>query len=365
MSKERIVLWGTGYIANEIFAQCHTLNQYELVAVIDNDKLKQGKYFHDILVCGSNYILENKDEYDSIVILSSAYAEIYSQIIKMDISLKNKVHNHYYFYKKSILRRYADSVDPEIKDVLDFLGNNNLRVFNYEFADKYDSMKPKVHIDGNCGLFYVFHNNKKMYFSRVYDTEEKVINYYKSICLEQDGNSPHKYLSEEFNVKEGDVVLDVGVAEGNFTLEIIDRVKKVYMVEANLDWIEALEQTFSEYKDKVVIISRYASSYDEGEYAKLDSIINEDLNFIKMDIEGFEWDALNGAQRLITDAKNLKMAICSYHSDFDQELIEKFMNDNRIKHTTTQGYMWFPFKGRQVDVSTKLNRGVVRGVKIQ
>ena len=364
MLVERIVLWGTGYIANEIFMQCRTLNQYELVAIIDNNKSKQGKYFHNVEVYGSSYIIENKDRYDSIVILADAYNEIYEHIIRLDDSLKSRIHNHYYFYKKSILKRYRNIDDCEIRKLVDFLENNNLQVFNYDFVNNYNSLNPKVYSDDKCGLFYVIHNGKKMYFSRIYDTEEKVIKYYKSIRMEQDIESPHRYLSDEFNLEEESIVLDVGVAEGNFSLDIIDKVKKIYMVEADEMWIEALQHTFSDYKDKVEIISGYASSYDEGDYIRLDSVIDDELNFIKMDIEGCEWDALKGAIRLISVAQNLKLAVCSYHSDFDQVLIEKFMDENGIAHTTTPGYMWFPYICRQTNISTQLNRGVIRGKKI-
>lgn len=34
---------------------------------------------------------------------------------------------------------------------------------------------------------------------------------------------------------------------------------------------------------------------------------------------------------------NIKLAVCSYHSDFNQELIEAFMMKNDLKHTTTKG----------------------------
>ena len=92
-------------------------------------------------------------------------------------------------------------------------------------------------------------------------------------------------------------------------------------------------------------------------------MINTPVNFIKMDIEGNEWDALRGSVRLIHKSKNLKMAVCAYHSDFDQKLIEGFMDENDITHTCTKGYMWFPETWRQTYVSTSLNRGIIRGIK--
>ena len=202
-----------------------------------------------------------------------------------------------------------------------------------------------------------------MYFSRRYSSETEVINYYKSILLEQDEKSPHKYLSTEFDISDGDVVIDAGVAEGNFALEIIDKVSKIYLIEADSEWIEALNVTFEDYMDKVVIIKAFVSSYDEGDFRTLDSIIPENVNFIKMDIEGNEWDGLKGAQRIINNSSNLRLAICSYHSDFDQVLIESFMDEMSIEHTHTNGYMWFPLTVRQNYVSTSLNRAIIRGIK--
>ena len=170
-------------------------------------------------------------------------------------------------------------------------------------------------------------------------------------------------LPKDFNVENSDVVVDVGVAEGNFSLDIIDRVKKIYLIETDDDWLEALKMTFREYEDKVQIVKGYVSSVEEGPFVTLDSIISEPVNFIKMDIEGNEWDALQGAAKLIQKSENIRCAICSYHSDFDQTLIEAFFDGMDIKHNTSDGYMWFPWKVRQNYVSTRLNRALVRGEK--
>ena len=86
-------------------------------------------------------------------------------------------------------------------------------------------------------------------------------------------------------------------------------------------WIEALKETFREYSEKVVIIQKFLSSYNDGVYATLDTLIYEPVDYIKMDIEGNEWDALEGAKRIIKESEKLKCSICSYHSDFDRILI--------------------------------------------
>ena len=226
-------------------------------------------------------------------------------------------------------------------------------------------MDVQVFWDNACNLFYVNYKGHKMYMSRKFKNEKEVAAYYKSVLMEQDEDSPHKYLTKDFNVENSDVVVDVGVAEGNFSLDIIDRVKKIYLIETDDDWLEALKMTFREYEDKVQIVKGYVSSVEEGPFVTLDSIISEPVNFIKMDIEGNEWDALQGAAKLIQKSENIRCAICSYHSDFDQTLIEAFFDGMDIKHNTSDGYMWFPWKVRQNYVSTRLNRALVRGEKMK
>lgn len=43
---EKVILWRTGYVANQIFNECMTLNQYEILGIIDNDISKCGEQFY-------------------------------------------------------------------------------------------------------------------------------------------------------------------------------------------------------------------------------------------------------------------------------------------------------------------------------
>lgn len=358
---EKILLWGTGKIAKEVLSQCQTLDFYDIAGILDNDLKKRGTFFWGYPIYAPNEI--NNICPDRIVILTDAYDEIVRQISVEYPEFSKCVENKKFFYKESILKRYRETDDLEIKEVLDYIKQNGLDIFNYPFCNKYKNFTCKVYFDTLHQMHYVLHNGKRMYFPKKYSSESEVINYYKSILLEQDEKSPHKYLTNNFGISDGDVVIDVGVAEGNFALEIIDKVSKIYLIEADPGWIEALEVTFGDYKDKVVIINAFISSYDEGDFHTLDSVVSENVNFIKMDIEGNEWDGLRGAKRIINNSEELRLAICSYHSDFDQVLIEKFMDEMNIKHAHTNGYMWFPFRVRQNYVSTSLNRAIIRGIK--
>lgn len=358
---QRIFLWGTGNIAETTLRQCMTLDSYEILGFIDNNPQKTGSLFHgkkiftpDIL----DYIIPDK-----IVILADAYKVIKEQIVTMYPQYENLIENKNFFYKESVLARYQNERNKEIVEVLEYIKINGLDVFNYEFKKKYVDLNIEVYRDKENGMSYVMHHGKRLFFSKKYNNKEAIIHYYKSILLEQDVNSPHRYISEDFCINSGDIVIDIGAAEGNFSLEIIEKVSKLYIIETDEDWIEALKETFKEYLDKVVIIKKFISSYDEGEYARLDTLIDEPVNFIKMDIEGNEWDGLWGAENLINRSDNLKLAICSYHSDFDQILIEQFMDSHGIKHSTSKGYLWFPWCIRQKYVSTRLNRAIIRGIK--
>lgn len=355
------MLWGTGDIAKKVLSQCQTLNNYDIVGILDNDIKKRGTVFEGYPVYAPLEI--DRIHPERIVILTDAYDEIVNQITTENPEFSKCVENKYYFYKQSLLNRYKDTRDPEIHEIIFRIEQNGLDVFNYSFADKYRNFTCQVYFDTIHEMYYVIHCGKRMYFSKKYSSELEVVNYYKSILLEQDENSPHRYLTADFDVLNGDVVVDVGVAEGNFALEIIDKVSKIYLIETDSEWIEALKVTFEDFMDKVVIVKAFISSYDEGDFRTLDSIITEKVNFIKMDIEGNEWDGLRGAKRIINNSNRLKLAICSYHSDFDYALIEKFMEEMSIEHSHTKGYMWFPLTVRQNYVSTSLNRAIIRGIK--
>lgn len=361
---EKILFWGTGKVAEETFEQCVYLKEYDIVGFVDNDSNKWGKSFKGYKIyrpCTDEF---KQIEFDLIVVLTDYYNEIKQQIESELPEYSNKIENKYYCYKNSIINKYKLSDDEEIQEIVRYLKSNPLEVFNYEFVHKYNVDELDVQYDESKGLYYANYLGKRMYFSSKMKTLSDARNYYKSILLEQDVKSPHKYCDNTFGIKEGDIIVDVGAAEGNFSLEYIDIASEIYIIEADEEWIKALEHTFEGYEDKVHIIHAYAGAFDEdGISSKLDTLIEKKVDFIKMDIEGAEWDALRGTKKIINECEHIKLAICAYHSNFDQVLIENFMDINQIKHCTTPGYMWFPYNFRQGYVSTELQRGIIRGVK--
>ena len=51
---KRILLWGTGQVAETLWAQCQTLSQYELLGFIDNNTEKQGSGNRILEICSTD-----------------------------------------------------------------------------------------------------------------------------------------------------------------------------------------------------------------------------------------------------------------------------------------------------------------------
>jgi hypothetical protein len=215
-------------------------------------------------------------------------------------------------------------------------------IFPYDFSFKYDHTKAKAWKDEKSGLYYVMHNGKKLYYSRQFDSEEVVRYMYTSICHEQDIQSPHRYLTDDFCVNDGDVVIDIGAAEGNFSLDVVEKAGKVYIFETDEKWIEALELTFEPWRDKVEIINKYVSNVDDEKRVTLKKLFGGiNINFIKLDVEGAEEEILSSSYEILDANKDLKLAVCTYHADRDEMLLGKIMAENGFDYRASDGYMLF------------------------
>lgn len=365
MDKKKYFIWGTGNIAeelNQLYAE--QLMDIELVGYIDNDLQKEGNIFFGKKVYLPSVLLQYRDCY--IIIGNSYIDEIRFQIMKDYPWLKDRIISVYFFRKLQLITRYKNCEDVEIKEILNFLEDRDLRVFNYPFVDLYEKQNYKIEYDSDKGLFYTYYFNKKMYFSRAFKEKEKVKGYYQSICIEQDMDSPHRYLTDTFAVPENAIVVDAGVGEGNFALSIIDYVKRIYLFEPDDGWIEALKYTFEPYKDKVVIINKSVSNYIAGKTTTIDKEIEEEqIDFLKMDVEGEEVYALEGTRRLISNSKHMKCVICTYHQEFAYEIIRQFLISQQFNIETSKGYMWFfldSYNGMRAPI---LRRGLIRAEKIE
>ena len=218
-------------------------------------------------------------------------------------------------------------------------------IFPYNFVFNYDFKKVEVNYDNIKGLFYVNHNGKKLYYSREYKTKKDVQIQYYCICIEQDEKSPHKYLCENiYKINKGDVVVDIGAAEGNFALDYINEISHLYIFEANEEWIFALSATFEPWKEKVTIVNKYVSNIDNEKCVTLNSFLeNKVVNCVKIDVEGAEILILEKSDKIFKNSP-LNLFICTYHNQEDASIFEKLLTSNGFICSFSQGYMLFTLR---------------------
>ncbi len=208
----------------------------------------------------------------------------------------------------------------------------------------YTERETEVHTDPENGLFYVIHDGKRLYYSRKFSTETEVRNAYNGISMEQDKNSPHCYMSDRFGVRENDTVVDIGAAEGNFSLDVIEQAGIVYIIEPDPDWIEALQATFRPWIDKVKIINKFVSDVDSGDYVTLYRLLGEDrVDFIKMDVGGAESRIISSSRELFEGNQSVRLAVCTYHRKKDAEIAVRVLTNLGFNCTYTGGYMLYLF----------------------
>lgn len=196
----------------------------------------------------------------------------------MKMGLKSKILKLFKITKtdrkiKELLNFFKYDSNEEIKEILEIIKKTrNLEMINFNGRIEFKkNIKIDCNYDHEKKLYYIFHNGKRMYMSRKYNSKEMAEEYYKTLLIEQHINSPHRYLTDNFNLKKGSCLIDCGGAEGIFTLENIDKIEKAYIFECDSDWLEALNFTFEDYKEKVQIIGKYVSDKDSQFEIKLDT----------------------------------------------------------------------------------------------
>jgi hypothetical protein len=249
---------------------------------------------------------------------------------------------------------------PEKEEILMFLKNNHFSVFPYNFIKKYNQENVNVHKDAD-NWKYILHQGKKMYFPKSW-SDQAIQGSYNGLLLEQDKESPHHYENSGFCVQDGDIVADIGTAEGIFALSIIEKVKKIYLFECYEAWIETLKKTFEPWKEKVVIVNKYVGDCKKNDCITLDGFLNGDpINFIKADIEGMEISLLKGARKTLITNNNLRIVLCTYHKQNDGQCLSNILMENGFNVEFSKGYMINIYDKNLV--APYLRRGVIRAKK--
>ena len=281
-----------------------------------------------------------------LVCTDDIFNEFVPQMVDLKIGTADQFKNHIWLLKQLMIAKYEDCGDPVIKETLEYWKTHDLSVYN-QHIDETRGTFDKVFFDGEWPYIYfrtVDGDYRKMYFSPNENfgnyEGEKVVN---SLMQEQLPTSPHLYTKGDHQVNEGDILIDAGVAEGNFALKYVNICSKIYLFEPNPKWIEPLKHTFADYGDKVKIIPCFVSDITEYNVTRIDDAL-PDLRgknvFLKMDVEGSEPDALRGAKNLLTNNR-VRASVCTYHKSDDRMKVKNIFRQYGYQTSTSDGYMVF------------------------
>lgn len=258
-----------------------------------------------------------------------------------------------------LFQKYRDTQDPEIQETMARLE----RFGEFDTMCTYcpeKRLRYEVKWDGKRNLPYVMFYGKKLFYPRnyakfaVYQGKQWV----SGIEWEQQPGSPHTYITGDITIEDGDVLVDAGVCEGNFAIRFIDRLSKLYLVESDPAWAEPLQATFEPYKDKVVFCNKYLSDKDDDKNITLDTLVGDGrVDFLKMDVEGFEKQALSGAKKMFA-GNNVKSCICTYHRHGDEEAIKAYFEELGYQTKPAAGFMCFPYEPEALKW-TELRRAIL------
>ncbi len=192
------------------------------------------------------------------------------------------------------------------------------------------------------------YKDKKIYISCKYD-----VNIFKSIIK-------GRYSIPQCRVEEEDIVLDCGAHIGSFTFVSMKKAKIVYAFEPTPSSYKILNKNINLWRaDNIIVIKKAVYCFNgenklffdynrldgsslrefrkkqldnpkaiDVECVTIDNFVKarkiQKIDFIKMDIEGSEMEALKGGKKTIKKFKP-KMIIAAYHFCHDKKMIKKIV----------------------------------------
>ena len=364
----RILIFGTDEVTDrvvkETFKDMRSLSKYGIEGFIEPEKKRRDFLGLPVFSLGDI----RKRQFDKIVVaIRGNYARIHNMLAYGYGIGADKVEKPEYLINIKIIGdfkdgKYTDLHDPEIEQT----------VRQLEAADKFDlwcgycpkpEEKYEVSWDDDYYMPYVMFAGKRMYLPHAYTfVAENGKQYAKGLEFEQQEGSPHTYITDDIYIKEGDVVVDAGVCEGNFAIKYIDKVSKIYLIECDPVWLDPLTLTFRDHLDKVVFCTKFLGNANDEKTITLDKLVGDGrVDFVKMDIEGAETDALKGAEKVFRN-NDIRCSICSYHKHDDEKNIRSILESYGYGTSTSHGHVIFHLDSDRF-IWSEPRHGIVYGKK--
>lgn len=312
LSGKKVIFFGTGQFSkNEI-----EILSERIAYFCDNNPIRIGSTFYGKHIYGIDHLIQEDLDNTVIVINTEFYHEIAKQLFE-----RRFIH----IYSKM----YCNGNKPVSADAIKL--SDNFLVRKYHALRKYDLQK--------CSQLLSDEDSRILF--------NNIIEKYKTGCFDFSDLMSHQpiYFNDIFRsvLSEQEVYVDCGVYNGktvlDFALYAGGKYDKIYAFEPDVINFFTITHDFIDFPN--VELLNYAVADRNGEVyfdnrgtqsshivenplsggqninaVKLDDICKIAPTFIKMDIEGGEYNALLGARSIIEQTKP-KLAISAYHCEDD------------------------------------------------
>ncbi|WP_294967048.1 FkbM family methyltransferase [Sulfurimonas sp.] len=248
--------------------------------------------------------------------------------------------------KDSIILSASIGSPLEVKNTLDARGYTNFNYLSFYRYSKLDLAEPPFILDFEDD-FTQHHDDYAYLYDLLEDAESKevftkVLNFKISFDLDFmqgfTNNHEEQYFDKEIIPEIKDICfVDGGAYVGDTLPQIIKNFadyKKIYAIEPNNLHINIAKRDFGDVRDIEFVNCGLGSSkeittssidanqnncdhnYHATNIDTIDNIVKEKVDFIKLDIEGAEQEAIDGAKETIKKYKPI-LAICIYHKAED------------------------------------------------